>query len=212
MTPTGSTEAISTDSLQGHIGLRAMAWRSGAITSDNKTTTGEAMKRGTSSVWSMGIVNLVGVVAVLGCGPDVPKECGANVKRVTSMDFSGPTVIPSNPGYSGYDVTISVEKNDDAAPARVCYAVRDDDPWTKLFWSVDDVLDAYFMDIPARETTKTLPGQFVLDIEHGEVCGWGAIPGSGKVKACSGESEAEVYLETIGSSGPNSPTHDIRVQ
>lgn len=164
--------------------------------------------RSAFGVLSIGILMLTGCVSI-------PEECGENVRRVVSIDFSGPGVIQTTPDYdfAGYDVTITVEKVDDNDIARVCYAVRDDDPWYKFFWAVDDVLDANFMVFPPHENTKTLEGQFVLYAKNDdEICGGGALPGDAKVEGCSDESEAEVYLQPIGSEGPESPRHTIRLE
>lgn len=157
-------------------------------------------------------VYLIVFTMAMGCGSDLPSECGQNVKRVTSLNFAGPSVIPSQPGYASYDVSISIEKNDRSLPSRVCYAIREEDSWLRLFWSVDDVLDFYFMDFPPRQETKTAPGQFLLENRDDEVCGTGALPGAAKVRGCSGESEAQVYMQPMGSPGPSSPNHLIRIQ
>jgi len=149
------------------------------------------------------------ILMLSGCGPDIPEECGENIKTVVSIDFSGPSVIKTTPDYdfAVYDVTITVEKEDESKAARVCYAVRDDDPW----W-FDDVLDAYFMVIPVGENTRTLEGQFVLWAKDDDnICGAGSLPGDAKVEGCSGENEAEVYLQPIGSGGSESPRHTIRL-
>jgi hypothetical protein len=76
----------------------------------------------------------------------------------------------------------------------MCYAVRDDDPWYKFFWAIDDVLDANVIAPRNGQTEVTLEGNFLLEERSGEVCGAGALPGADKVRECSGEDEAEVYL------------------
>ena len=163
----------------------------------------------------LGIVG-IGILAVIGCSPGIPEECGENVKKVVSVDFSGPDVIETTPEYdfAGYDVTITIEKDDESKEARVCYAVRDEDPWYKGPWGVDDVLDAASMVIPAGKNTRTVEDQFVLYAggDDDNVCGAGALPGDAKVEGCSGESAAEVYLQPIGSSGSESPRHTIRLE
>jgi hypothetical protein len=70
---------------------------------------------------------------------------------------------------------------------------------------------ANYVMFPVGETQRTLEGHFTLVEIDGEVCGWGAIPGDAKVKGCSDEDEAEVYLDIIGSDGASSATHSIRV-
>jgi hypothetical protein len=151
---------------------------------------------------------------VAGC-PSTPEDCGKNVKRVVRIAFDGPAVLqttsPGDQPGAGYTVTAVIEPQDSTQPAQICYAVRDDDPWTKLFWAVDDVLDANYIMFPVGETQRTFEGHFTLVEIDGEVCGWGAIPGDAKVKGCSDEDEAEVYLDVIGSDGASSATHSIRV-
>lgn len=154
-------------------------------------------------------------VPLVACGPDIPEECGENVAQVTSIDFAGPSVIATTPefDFEGYDVTAEIEKTDGDQPATLCLAVRDDDPWTKGPWAVDDVLDANVIVFPARTTRRTLPGHFSLFAkDDDEVCGTGALPGDSTVEGCSGEREAEVYLQPINSEGAESPRHAIRVE
>ena len=166
--------------------------------------------------WPVGtfVMLSIGILMLSGCRPDIPELCGQNVQKVESMGFSGPSVIETTPDFdfAGYDVTITIEKEDDHESARVCYVVRDDDPWYKFFWAIDDVLDANFMVIPAGENTRTIEGHFALWAkDNDEICGTGALPGDLKVEGCSGEDEAEVYLQPIGSGGSESPMHKIRV-
>jgi len=144
--------------------------------------------------------------------PDIPEECGMNVDRVTRLSFSGPSVIPPAPDqedFAGYDVSVTVEKDTPGSEAIVCYAVRDDDPITKLFWAVDDVLDSNFIYLEPEQTSRTLEGNFVLVARHDEeVCGGGAL--SPENAGCSGEEEAEVYLQPIGSDGVETSRRSIR--
>jgi len=156
---------------------------------------------------------VIGILAFPGC-TSTPEECGENVQKVVSIDFSGPSVIPTTPEYdfAAYDVTITIDKNSDDEPSQVCYAVRDEDPWYKGPWGVDDVLDANIMNFPVGVNTRTLEETFVLWAKNdNEVCGAGALPGDLKVEGCSGEKKAEVYLDPRGSAGQDSPKHDVRV-
>lgn len=156
---------------------------------------------------------------LLGCGclllsacPEIPEQCGENVARVQSISFDGPSVLESRPeggAWSGYNVTVAVEPVDRNADWVMCYAVRDDDPYYKFFWAVDDVLDANVIAPRDGRTEVTFEGHFILEERDDEVCGAGAIPGADKVRDCSGEGEAEVYLDVIGSDGPSSSTHTI---
>lgn len=158
---------------------------------------------------------IVVALSFTACGGGA-KGCGENIASVKSLDFFGANVIPDDPGFVGYAVTATIEKVDPTKEARLCYAVRDDDPWYKFFWAVDDVLDAYFMHFPSDVSSRRLEGQFLLENRDDEVCGAGAIPGADKVRDCSGESEAEVYIHPVteadGPVGPDSPQHVIRVQ
>ncbi len=168
------------------------------------------IRPGTKGVFG---VFCIGILILSRCGPDLPDECGENVKRVVHIDFSGPDVIETTPDFdwAGYAVTITIEREDASKPASVCYAVRDEDAW----W-FDDVLDFNIMGFPVTSTgqsdTRTLEGQFVLWAKDDDnVCGDGALPGDFKVEGCSGETEAEVYLQLCGSDGPDSPEHKIRL-
>ncbi len=97
--------------------------------------------------------------------------------------------------------------------ATLCYAGRDDDPWTKLIFGIDDVLDTSVILFPGDLATRTMPGFIsVLAKNDDEVCGTGALQAGLKVEGCSGEREAEVYLQPIGSEGPESPRHVVRVE
>ena len=144
--------------------------------------------------------------------PDVPDECGTNVRKVEKIDLRGPNIIPKNPGFVGYDVTIQIQKDDDTKGATVCFAVRDEDPWYKLFWAVDDVLDSGIFLFQSNQNTRTNEGVFVLRDEGGEICGTGAW--NPEFAGCSDEKEAEVYLQVIeqDSLGPDSPIHVIRLE
>src|SRR5688500_15696557 len=85
------------------------------------------------------------IAAGLGaCTPDAPAECGRNVQRVTRLTFTGSPTITTSEDYDfqGYAVTASIDRTHADSIARICYVVRDDDPWIKFFWAVDDVLDA----------------------------------------------------------------------
>jgi hypothetical protein len=153
-----------------------------------------------------------GCLLLAGC-PDIPEQCGENVARVQAISFDGPAVLESRPeggAWSGYNVTVAVEPVDRNADWVMCYAVRDDDPYYKFFWAVDDVLDANVIAPRDGRTEVTLEGNFLLEERDDEVCGAGAIPGADKVRDCSGEDEAEVYLDVIGSDGPSSSTRTIR--
>ena len=157
---------------------------------------------------------IVSVFLIFACA-DLPEDCGRNVRKVVALDFEGPTVIETTPefDFTAYDVTITVEKENREDSAQVCYAVRDEDPWYKFFWAVDDVLDANFMVISAGQNSRTFERHFTLFAKDDkEVCGRGALPGDLKVEGCSGEREAEVYLDPQGSDGPDSPIHKIRVE
>lgn len=153
-------------------------------------------------------------ISLSACGPDVPEECGRNVERVVSLDFSGASTISEtgDNNFEGYDVTATIVRTHSDSAARVCYAVRDEDPARKLFWAVDDVLDAGQLYFPPRQDTRTFEGNLVLEARDGEVCGSGSLPEPFKVRGCSGEREAEVYIHPYGSSGPSSPIHKITVQ
>jgi hypothetical protein len=109
-------------------------------------------------------------------------------------------------------VTITIQKEDDSKGATVCFVVRDQDPWYKLFWGVDDVLDFGIFLFQSDEETRTNEGVFSLIENDGEVCGRGAW--NPDFAGCSGEDEAEVYLQVIepDSSGPDSPIHKVRLQ
>lgn len=165
------------------------------------------------TVKNLGLI-LSGILSIIlsaGCGPDIPEECGQNVKRVVSIDFSGSNEIQATPGYDfeGYDVTVEVEKIDPAKAAMVCYAVRDQDWW--IF--IDDVLDANIITIRANETKRTMKGHFVLEAQNNDrsICGSGALPGGLQVRGCSGERGPQVYLQPLESEGGNSPIHVIRI-
>ena len=160
----------------------------------------------------LAILVLTCLVTLTGCMPDVPDNCGENVKKVENIDFRGPNVIPDNPGFAGYDVTITIQKEVEGESATVCFAVRDEDPWYKFFWAVDDVLDSGLFLFPGDQTTRTNEGVFVLRNEGGEICGTGAWHPD--FAGCSDEKEAEVYLQVIepGSTGPDSPIHKIELQ
>ena len=157
------------------------------------------------------VIFAFGIFLLTGCA-DFPEDCLQNVKSVVSLDFSGPNTIELTPQYdfAGYDVTIVVEKEDQNKPARVCYIVRDDDPWTKFLWAIDDVLDASFVLIPAGQNSRTAEGNFVLYAKNdNNICGAGSLPGDLKISDCSGESQAEVYLQT---EGRESTRHVITLQ
>ena len=161
------------------------------------------------------VIVSAGTLMLSGCGPSIPEECGENVQEVVSISFSGPSVIETTPGYdfAGYDVQITVEKKDASKAARVCYAVRDEDPWYKGPWAIDDVLDANSMVVPVGTNTHALEDHFVLWAKDDDnICGAGALPGDAKVEGCSGEEEAEVYLDPQGSAGADSPIRVIRLQ
>jgi hypothetical protein len=146
--------------------------------------------------------------------PDIPEECGMNVADVIRLEFSGPSTIQTTQDYdfAGYDVSVSIAKEDAALPGLICFAVRDNDPWTKGPWAVDDVLDANIILLEPGVTTRTLEGHFVLWAKNDDdICGGGALPGSFKVEGCSGESEAEVYIHSLGVDGRSSE-HTISLE
>ena len=109
---------------------------------------------------------IVSVFLIFACA-DLPEDCGRNVRKVVALDFEGPTVIETTPefDFTAYDVTITVEKENREDSAQVCYAVRDEDPWYKFFWAVDDVLDANFMVISAGQNSRTFEGHFGKEAE-----------------------------------------------
>lgn len=160
----------------------------------------------------MAVVWLAGAFAA--CSPDAPSQCGQNVEKVVRLDFSGSSTIETagDDDFEGYAVTVTIVRKDPQETAIVCYAVRDDDPFYKLFWAVDDVLDANFLFLRTQQDTRVFEGNFILEADDDEVCGAGAIPGTMKVKGCSGEREAEVYIHPYGSPGPRSPVRAIRLQ
>jgi hypothetical protein len=147
---------------------------------------------------------MVGLLPLCACsGPD---GCGQNVAEVVSLSFKGPSRIPADPGWVGYDVSATIRKVDPKKDARLCYVVRDDDPFYKFFWAVDDVLDANFLAFSSGVDTVSREGQFLLEVQDGDVCGAGALPGTLQVKGCSGESEAEIYIQPVTeASGPTGP-------
>jgi len=142
-----------------------------------------------------------------------PDDCGKNVARVVSVSYEGPSTVPASGDVRGYAVTMMIERTDPTQDAIACFAVRDEDPWYKFFWAVDDVLAAGFILFRVGQDTVTMEGHFALfSIDGDNICG-GGNPSS--EDGCSGEDEAEVYLQTVDASGPTSPesaTRTIRVE
>jgi hypothetical protein len=140
-----------------------------------------------------------------------PEDCGKNVTRVVSVDYAGPSTIPSSGDvvYVGYSVTMTIERTNRDEIATACFIVRDEDPWYKFFWAVDDVLAAGFILFPVGQDTRTMEWHFSLFSPEGEdeICGAG-FPSD--EDGCSGEEEAEVYLQTVDASGPTSPESPMR--
>ncbi len=138
-----------------------------------------------------------------------PEDCGRNVTRVASVDYAGPSTIPSSGAIVGYSVTMTIERTNPGDVAIACFIVRDEDPWYKFFWAVDDVLAAGFIVFPEGQDTRTMEGHFSLFTFEGddEICGAGNPSDN---DGCSGEEEAEVYLQTVDSSGPTSPESPMR--
>lgn len=161
------------------------------------------------------IVFLVVAAPLMSACPSAPEMCGKNVAYVNLLNFGGPAVLELREGdehaFSGYEVIAAITKQQADSAATMCYAVRDVDPWWKLFWGVDDVLDANYIQFTETPTDARLPEHFVLEERDGEVCGYGSIPGTNRVRGCSGEDEAEVYLDVFGSDGEDSPVRIIRV-
>jgi hypothetical protein len=160
------------------------------------------------------VLMVVAACLLSGC-PSAPEECKTNVVRVTALAFDGPAALQLHEGddqaYSGYSVAATIEKAQSGEAAIACYAVRDVDPWWKLFWSVDDVLDANFIRFSESATQVNLEEHFTLIETNDEVCGFGAIPGKDRVKGCSGEDEAEVYLDVFGPDGDDSSIQSVRI-
>jgi len=142
-----------------------------------------------------------------------PEDCGKNVARVVSISYEGPGTVPSSGDVRGYAVTMTIERSNLDEAAIACFIVRDEDPWYKFFWAVDDVLAAGFILFRVGQDTVTMEGHFALFTVDGDnICG-GGNPSS--EDGCSGEDEAEVYLQTVDASGPTSPesgTRTIRVE
>jgi hypothetical protein len=140
-----------------------------------------------------------------------PEDCGKNVSKVVRIDFNGPSTIPSSGDieFVGYSVTMTIERSKPDEIATACFIVRDEDPWYKFFWAVDDVLAAGFILFPVGQDTRTMEGHFSLYKRQGQnnICGAGFPSDS---DGCSGESEAEVYLQTVNRSGPTSPKSAVR--
>ncbi len=154
---------------------------------------------------------LVSLAVLAGC-PGGPEDCGKNVSKVVAIDFSGPSVLPVAPNdvlYAPYTVTMTIERKNADEIAIACYAVRDEDPFYKLFWAVDDVLAAGFFVFRVGVNSVTTEGHFTLFKPQGDddICGGGNPKTS---DGCSGESEAEVYLQNVTASGPTSPKTSIR--
>jgi len=138
-----------------------------------------------------------------------PASCGENVTRVVSIDFSGPSTVPGDGTSAGYSVTATIERKDATKAATICYIVRDDDPWYKLLWAVDDVLADGFILFPIDRDTVTIEGNFSLFDDDDEICGDGW---SNDKNGCSGEGEAEIYVQYVNhSDGPTSPESPIHV-
>jgi len=137
------------------------------------------------------------------CGPDIPQECGQNVRKVERIDFTGPGNV--NEDGSGFDVTIAIEREEPSGNAIVCYTVRDDDG----FFGIDDVLAANFSLLSGDATMKTDEDAFSLFNGNSELCGFGVVADE---NGCSGESESDIYLDVIGSFGDDSPKHHVRIQ
>jgi len=155
------------------------------------------------------------VVCSAGCGVIVPDDCARNTVRVVKLSFDGPAVIPTTPEFDlvGYDVTMTIVKEADGEVASACFLVRDDDPWYKLFWAVDDVLDGNIITFSASQTTRTIRGHFSLFAEKDEeVCGVGSLPGTARIQGCSDERTAEIYLQPLGVKGAESERQSVTVQ
>jgi hypothetical protein len=167
-----------------------------------------------STPWNTGVIALgvLGTLAMLTGCPGGPEDCGKNVSKVVGISFSGPSVLPVAPNdvrFAGYAVTMTIERKQESEIAITCFAVRDEDPFYKLFWAVDDVLAAGFMTFPVGVNSRTMEGHFSLYKPQGDddVCGAGNPSTS---DGCSDESEAEVYLQTVNASGPTSPKTPIQ--
>jgi hypothetical protein len=163
------------------------------------------------------LVVLIVVSALIGCF-EGPQSCGENVTRVVSIDYSGPLTLPEggsgdNATYIPYSVTATIERQDANKVATICYIVRDDDPWYKFFWAVDDVLADGFITFPIDRNTVTVEGNFSLYAHDGDICGAGWTHDN---DGCSGEDEAEIYVQYVnhadGPTSPQSPTRTIRIQ
>jgi hypothetical protein len=163
------------------------------------------------TAWRAGLSTLIALL--VGCH-SVPEECGQNVRRILHLDFNGPTTIKTTSGFdfAEYDVTIIIEKDNPNEAAQACYLVKDEDPWYKLFWAMDDILDANLVEFPAEENSLTLQKHFVLWAKgNHDLCWTGAFLGELNVEGCAGEKEAEIYLQPLGSPGSESIRHKIRV-